>query len=222
MSTNKKFNVFKLLSLALGLALVAVLVFKGNSSDKVAEDKDAPVELSKSQEVYDLIMTRSSVRSYTDQEISEAQIDTLLRAAMAAPTGGNRQPWSFVVVKDKKILQELSGVLHFAEKQMAHTSLCIVVCGDLKKSFKTEYLEYWPFDCSAATENLLLQAHAMGLGAVWNTVTHSKEESGNVRRILNTPDHILPMAAVTIGYPKGPARPKDKFKPENIVINRFE
>lgn len=112
------------------------------------------------------IMSRTSVRAYTDRAISESQVDTLLRAAMAAPSAGNKQPWRFIVIRDKETLSYIADNFN-SMTMMKNAAVAIVVCGDTAATFPGEGVDYWIEDTSAATENLLLAAHAMGLGAVW-------------------------------------------------------
>ncbi len=223
MSNPKPFNVFKLLSLVLAVALVAVLVMHATqSSEKAVVSSDTTVSsLSASEQVYKNIMNRKSVRRYTDQAVSKEQVDTLLRAAMAAPTAVNRQPWAFVVIDKVEILKALAEQLPYA-KMIAKAPVCIIVCGDLNKTFKSDgAVDYWAFDCSAATENMLLQAEAMGLGAVWTALYPENDRVQLVKNMLNIPDHLIPMAAIPIGYPSGHEMPKNKYKVENVFYNQF-
>lgn len=152
------------------------------------------------------IMTRTSVRDYTDAPISKETLDTLLRAGMAAPTAGNKQPWKFIVVTDRSRLDSLaSGNWRMAAKAQA----AIVVCGDTTNVFPGEGKDYWVQDCSAATENILLAAHAVGLGAVWCGCYPISERVANVKRIFSIPEEIVPLSIVMLGYPTQPTEPKD-------------
>lgn len=164
------------------------------------------------------IMTRTSVRDYTDAPISKETLDTLLRASMAAPTAGNKQPWKFIVVTDRSRLDSLaSGNWRMAAKAQA----AIVVCGDTTNVFPGEGKDYWVQDCSAATENILLAAHAVGLGAVWCGCYPISERVANVKHIFSIPEEIVPLSIVMLGYPTQPTEPKDKYKPENIHYNNW-
>jgi len=107
------------------------------------------------------IMTRTSIRKYQNKPVEAAKIDTLIRAAMAAPTAVNKQPWHFVVVTDSELLQKLGG------ERFGKAPLAIVICGDMEKALQGPGRDFWIQDVSAATENLLLAANALGLGAVW-------------------------------------------------------
>lgn len=179
-----------------------------------AQDKEA------SQVVLDNIATRVSVRSYLDKPVEDAKIEQMLRAAMAAPTAMNRQPWHFVVINDKVQLKALGGDSPRGE-MFAKAPLAIVVCGDMDKAFDGPVRDFWIEDCSAATENLLLAAHALGLGAVWTGLYPDTRRCQAIADIIGLPETMIPLCTVVIGYPAGENTPKDKWKPENISYNRF-
>lgn len=167
------------------------------------------------------IMTRASVRSYTGAAIADAQLERLVRAGMAAPTARNRQPWKFVVLNQREVLDGLGERLPYA-KMLKQAPAAIVVCGDLKVAFPEQPAqEYWVQDCSAATQNILLAAHALGLGAVWTGVYPIAERVADVRTELRLPENLMPLAVIVIGHPAGETLPKDKWKPENLHWNRF-
>lgn len=208
-------NKFKIISLALAIALLACLcrlvyVMKQTSS--------APQE-SKAAVVMQNILSRKSVRAYTDQPVSRAQIDTLLRAAMAAPTGRDMRPWKFIVIDDKEMLKTLAEQLPYA-KMLPEAQAAVLVCGDLSVTDdKGNPSGNWMFDCSAATENLLLAAESMGLGAVWTAVYPYDERLRPVTEVMQLPDYIVPLNVIPIGYPKGNPQPKDKYDADNIHYN---
>ena len=161
-----------------------------------------------------LILKRKSVRQLSEYYISDLQVTTLLKAAMAAPTAKNAQPWHFVVVEDPDMLRWLSERLPYA-KMLSSSSLAIVVCGDL--SVHTgESAHNWMLDCAAATQNLLLVAESMELGAVWTGCYPYKERIDIVREALELPDHVMPLNVIPIGAPLGNERPLDKWKPERV------
>lgn len=139
---------------------------------------------------------------------------------MAAPTAVNKQPWAFVVVDDRKVLDKLAAELPYA-KMTAQAPLAIVVCGDLSKALNGETDRYWMLDCSAASENLLLVAESMGLGAVWTAVYPENDRIAKVRSVLSLPDHIIPFNLIPVGYPQHREEAKDKFKTENIHYNKW-
>ncbi|MCL1973345.1 MAG: nitroreductase family protein [Bacteroidetes bacterium] len=161
-----------------------------------------------------LILKRKSVRQFADCFVSDLQINTLLKAAMAAPTAKNAQPWHFVVIEDPDMLGHLSEHLPFA-KMLSSAALAIVVCGDTKVH-KGESAHNWMLDCAAATQNLLLVAESMDLGAVWTGCYPYKERINVVREALQLPNHIMPLNVIPIGAPMGNERTVDKWKPERV------
>ena len=153
------------------------------------------VEVSMSRELIQTIFGRRSIRRYTDELVSEINIQTLLEAAMAAPSASNRKPWHFVLIDDREVLDRLADV-HPYGKMLTHAPLCIAVCGDKAISDR-----FWVQDCSAATENLLLAATALGLGAVWLGVHPNEERSVAIREILGLPVDVPPLNLIAIGHP---------------------
>lgn len=171
--------------------------------------------------VIDNICTRVSVREFTGEKISQAQIDTLLRAAMSAPSALNHQPWAFIVITDDAILQQIGTQLPYS--RCANKPACAIVpCGDLSKAIEGEGQDFWINDVSAATQNLLLAAHAMNLGAVWTGVHPGQERIAILRDILHLPDHIIPLCVVPVGVPAEQPEIKNKYKEENIHYNQYE
>lgn len=170
--------------------------------------------------VLDNIATRVSVRSYLDKPVEEVKIEQLLRAGMAAPSAVNKQPWHFVVVTDKEQLKALAKTNPYAG-MAAKAPLAIVVCGDMKKALPGKAQEFWVQDCSAATENILLAANALGLGAVWTGTYPTEERCEAVAKVLQLPKSIVPLNIIVIGYPDGKNTPKDKWKPSNISYNTY-
>ena len=166
------------------------------------------------------IMTRVSVREFTGEKISAEQIDTLLRAAMAAPSAINKQPWAFIVVTDDKLIAKLGEALPYS-RCSNHPACAIIPCGDLSKAIEGEMGAFWINDVSAATENLLLAAHAMGLGAVWTGLHPDMNRAKLVQEMLGLPEHIIPLCVVPVGIPAEQPAVKDKYKPENIHYNKW-
>ncbi len=162
------------------------------------------------------IMTRTSVRSYTEKPVGTETIEKLLRAGMAAPTAMNRQPWHFVVVNGKANLAPLVKTNPRA-RMLASAPLAIVVCGDKSRFIGGEGETFWVQDCSAATENILLAAHALGLGAVWTGTYPVSERVKAVSEALKLPGNLVPLCTIVIGYPEGPTTPKDKWDPEKVT-----
>lgn len=177
-------------------------------------------EADKSEAVIENIMTRTSIRAFTDQPVDEATVEKILRAGMAAPTAVNRQPWAFVVVNDREQMERLREVHPFA--QMLKTAqLAIIVCGDMERALPGASQAYWIQDASAATENILLAAHGLGLGAVWCGVYPNPDVYPKVKEVLGLPSSVIPLNLIPIGYPAESPTPKDKWKPENIHYNKW-
>lgn len=204
-----KTNVF--LNLLLSVALVIISFNMLQLKNTARTDDGANPE----QAVIDNIMTRTSIRQYTGEKLSDKQIETLLRAGMAAPSAGNKQPWRMVVVQDKKVQQLLADSIQPA-KAAAGAAALIVVCGDLDETFPGDGCDYWVEDCSAVAENILLAAHALKLGAVWLGVYPKGDRCALVKKLLQLPQNIMPLGMMAVGYPAEDPAPKDKWKPENV------
>ena len=169
--------------------------------------------------VLDNILARTSIRSYQDRPVEQDKIEKLLRAGMAAPSAVDKRPWHFIVVTDKQVLEGLAQANPNAG-MAARAPLAIVVCGDKTKAL-TRVPDYWVQDVSAATENILLAAHGMGLGAVWTGTYPVTERVEKVAAVLNLPEHIIPFCTIVIGYPEKYQAPKDKWDEGNISYNTF-
>ena len=195
----------KLITLMLALALTI-----GVSAQQKAES-DAAIKN---------IMTRTSVRKYTNEAVTKADIETMLRAGMAAPTAVNKQPWHFVVVTDPDQLNALAAA-NRGTGMAAKAPLAIVVCGDMQKTLSGIGQGFWVQDCSAATENILLAANALGLGGVWTGLYPNEDRAKAVRDVVKAPENIVPLCVIVIGHPADNPTPKDKWKPENVSYNKF-
>ena len=163
------------------------------------------------------ILSRRSIRKYTSQSISEDIIKDLLNAGMHAPTARNRQPWHFVVVDDRGIIDGLSEAHPYA-KMLREATLAILVCGDRSIQEEDAYIVQ---DCSAATQNIMLAAHSHGLGSVWLGMYPRNDRMENVGRLLELPDHIMPVALISIGYPDEVKDAPDRYKEERVHWNKF-
>ncbi|MBR5834516.1 MAG: nitroreductase family protein [Bacteroidales bacterium] len=169
--------------------------------------------------VLENIHNRKSVRQYTAEPVSEEHIQTMLKAAMAAPSAVNYQPWRFVVVTEREQLDAMAEVLPFA-RMLKQAPLAIIVCGETLW-FEGKENIFWQQDCSAATQNLLLAAEALGLGAVWTGVYPDPQRSAELSAFLGLPETVQPLCAIPIGHPAGDDKPKDKWKPENIHYGKW-
>ena len=167
-------------------------------------------------EALEAIMTRRSIRKYTDKPVSDETVKKLLEAAMAAPSAHNRQPWHFIVIMDRATLNKIPEY-HQYSKMLEQAAVAIVVCGDNT----VQETDFWIHDCSAATENMLLAANALGLGAVWLGVHPSKQLIDDTRKLLGIPSHVTPLGIVSVGYPEEQKPPRQNYNPERIHRNRW-
>jgi nitroreductase len=166
-------------------------------------------------ETLEAIKTRRSIRNFIEQPISRDIVIELLEAAMFAPSAGNEQPWQFVILDDHRILDNIPRICSTAA-MCRQAAVAILVCGDAGLE---KYPEFWVQDCSAAVENLLLAAHAMGLGAVWAGIYPLKDRVEGFRRLLNLPDEITPFALVPLGYHEQKIAPQKRYKEERVHYN---
>ncbi len=158
------------------------------------------------------IRTRRSVRNFIAKPVPKEIIEELLRAAMSAPSAGNEQPWQFIVIDDRNKLEGVTEVNPNA-KMCREAQAAILVCGDTTKE---KYPGFWVQDCAAATQNILLAAHALGLGAVWTAVYPISERIEGFRRLFALPENVIPLSLVPLGYPARPLSQADRFQRERI------
>ena len=161
------------------------------------------------------IFSRRSIRKYTEESVSEENLTTLLKTAMAAPSASNRQPWHFITVTDRKTLDKLADA-HSYGKMLYEAPLCITVCGDTSISER-----FWVQDCSAATQNILVGVTALGLGAVWLGVYPRKERVKDVKEILNIPKGITPLCMISIGHPDEEKEPRTQYTEEKVHQDKW-
>ncbi len=210
----KKVEMFLIMLLA--VAVVVLSIVMSGMLEKI--DSELSPE-QKGEIVLESIMTRSSVRSYSEQVVEQSKVEAILKAGMAAPTGGNKQPWDMVVITERETLDAIPPLVKGAS-MAAKSQLAIAVCGSPSEAFLPEY---WVQDCSAMTENILLAAHAMGLGAVWCGV-YPENGTGRVAaisKLLSLPEGVLPLSIIVIGYPDTDATFKDKWNPSKVHYNQF-
>jgi nitroreductase len=165
------------------------------------------------------IFGRRSIRVYSPGEVSEPVLTRLLEAAMAAPSAMTKDPWRFVVVRNKETLTKLAA-LHPGAAMLASASVAIVVCGDLDAAFERQ-VSYLLQDCSAAIENLLLAAHAQGLGACWVGIYPGEPLIKQVRGLLSLPAAFIPVAAVSLGQPGEQPAPRTRYNPANVRAEKW-
>jgi nitroreductase len=163
------------------------------------------------------IMTRRSVRSFSDEPVSDEEAQVVLQAAMAAPSATNEQPWHFVVVRDRAVLERLSRATLYA-RPLAAAPLGLVVCADKRA---VRYPGFWVIDCAAAIENALVAAHAIGLGGVWIGVHPVPPFREAVRRVVGLPRRIVPHSLVALGHPQRVPEPVDRFDATRLHEDRW-
>jgi nitroreductase len=164
------------------------------------------------------IFERRSVRKFTDQKISDENVTALIRAGMAAPSGHNDQPWHFIVIDDKKILDEITKIQPFS-RPILDAQFVIIVCGDRDLKKVKEYADFWMMDCAAATQNILLAAQSLGIGSVWMGLYPIEEWASGVKKLLGLPENVIPLSLLPFGYPVEKTVPADRFIPERIHKN---
>ena len=194
----------------LGIVSLAAVLFSCNTTPKTEEVKKGYTET----ETIETIFNRKSVRAYQDKVVEQEKIDLLLKAGMAAPSGMDRRPWELVVLNDRAAMDSLAQALPYA-KMLAEAPMAIIVCGDPEKS------SYWYIDCSAVSQNILLAAEALGLGAVWTGAYPSEERMAAVAEAVGLPANILPLNVIPVGYPAGENTPKDKYNEAKVHYNKW-
>jgi len=160
------------------------------------------------------IFGRRSIRAYTSTAVSEEAIQKLLEAAMAAPSAVAKDPWRFVVIRQRQTLARIAAELPNGQ-MLASAALGIAVCGDLRAAHDQQ-LSYLLQDCSAAIENLLLCAHILGLGACWLGVHPREQRIKALTMILSLPPSVIPVACVSLGYPAEHLQPRTRFNPAYV------
>ncbi|MFP4497391.1 MAG: nitroreductase family protein [Vulcanimicrobiota bacterium] len=207
----------------IGLLILCSILLGLNytSGNKVSKESKGENEVKEiGNNAIEIIMDRTSIRSYTDEPVSEEHIDKILKAGMAAPTAANKQPWAFIVVTDREKLDALAGQLPYA-KMLSQAPAAIVVCGVPELGLEGIENQYWVQDCSAASQNILLAIHDLGLGGVWTGAYPMKEREKAVREILEIPKNIIPLNVIAFGHPDKDYKPRDKYRPERIHYNKW-
>ncbi len=168
-------------------------------------------------ELMEGILTRRSIRKFTDKPVSDNDLNDLLKAAMQAPSAGNKQPWHFIIINDRKILDAITE-FHDYSKMLKESPVAILVCGD----FETEkYCGYWVQDCSAATQNILLAAHTKGLGAVWLGIYPKQDRIDGIKKLFDLPSNVYPLSVIALGHPNEKKEPANRFNKEKIHYNKW-
>lgn len=168
--------------------------------------------------VLDTIFQRRSIRQYTDQAVPREVLVDLLRAAMAAPSAVNKQPWEFVVVTRPERMADLQAVLPYGRY---NAPAAVVVCGVPEAAQNEPTGSYWVQDCSAATENLLIAAVGLGLGTVWTGVYPVAERVRDVQRVLGLPAGVVPLGVILVGYPAEEKPARTQYREERVHWERY-
>ena len=174
----------KILHYIFGFDILAVIKWKGDDTMDTLE----------------AIMTRKSVRNFTDQAISDEALDTILKAGMSGPSCVNARDWSFVVTRDAELLKKMADANGRPADPLRGAALGILVLGDLERAFKLAP-DYWIIDGSIAAQNMILAAHAMGIGSVWLGTYPQMERVEAQRKLLGLPDTVIPHSILAFGYP---------------------
>ncbi|MBC8059485.1 MAG: nitroreductase family protein [Clostridiaceae bacterium] len=170
-------------------------------------------------DVIDIIYKRRSIRDYLDKQVDRDIIITLLKAATAAPTAVNCQPWEFIVIDEEDKLSELKEELIFARY---NAPVAIVVCGNMELTLKGKDHDLWIQDCSAAIENILIAATSLGLGSVWIGIYPVENRVKLLKNILNIPEHVIPLSIVYIGYPAQQREPRTRYNEKRVYWQEYE
>ncbi|MBO4554123.1 nitroreductase family protein [bacterium] len=215
MNRSRLTNIILTTILVIGVAILVTQMqnAKEKRNEKGAEYETTVAEMKAGEKgAMDVIFSRKSVRHYTEQAVEADKLLALVKAGMAAPTAMNRQPWSFIIVTNMTSVAPISDKPGLMMLQKAKA--VILVLG--KKDEK-----FWQQDCSAATENILLAAEAMGLGAVWCAGYPLTDRTDSYKALFNYSDEYEVLSLISIGYPTGEDEPKDKYKEEKIHWNRW-
>ncbi len=176
-------------------------------------------EDAKMKDTFDVIHARKSVRNFTGAPVNKADLEQIIKAGMAAPTAANMQPWSFIVITEREILDGLAAGLPNA-KMLTKAGAAIIVCTEPDRA-NGKSRDLAIIDASAAGENILLAIEAMNLGGVWTAAYPYADRMTHVKAVLNIPQEVIPLNVIAIGIPAGQDKPKDKYKQEKIHWERW-
>ncbi len=168
-------------------------------------------------DVLEAIHTRRSIRKYENRPVPPDAVRQLLAAAMTAPSARNGQPWQFVVIDDRALLDACADICPNAA-MIRGAPMAIAVCGDLDREGSEGY---WPIDCSAAVENMLLAARGIGLGACWCGVYPRPHRIEGLRKLFGVPERVVPHSLVVLGYPAEAFARQDRYREERVHCNRW-
>jgi nitroreductase len=168
-------------------------------------------------ELTDIILSRRSIRKYKSKKVEHFKIMQILKCAQYAPSAVNKQPWHFILIDDRKIFDRIMEI-HPNSRMLSTASHAILVCGD-------EHLQhddgYWIADCGAATQNILLAAHSLGIGSCWIGLYPRKQRMQAVSELMELPSHVQPFALVSLGYPEEAKSIPERFRVEKVFLNSW-
>lgn len=170
-------------------------------------------------EIIDIILSRRSIRQFTPEAVDDETLKLLLKAAMSAPTACNSQPWEFIVVTQKEVLDQIRTKLLFARY---NAPTAIVVCSNVGIANNSAARDHWVQDCSAATENILIAAAGMGLGAVWIGVYPYPSKIRPLSETLGIPENVIPLSMIYIGYPAEVKEPRTQYDEHKVYWQYYE
>lgn len=191
-----------------------------NNHDDIKNYYESAKEKKKTKEIlniFEAIFTRRSIRCFTGEIVKESDLKTIIKAGCYAPSANNRQPWDFIIIKEKDIMEKISEV-HSRAKMIVEAGCGIIICGDKEKQTQTGLLIE---DCSASIQNMLLCAHGLGLGAVWcglYPVTHLTKA---VKELLELPNNIVPVGLVVVGHTAEDKEMVFRYNEEKIHIDTW-
>jgi len=168
-------------------------------------------------ELYDGLITRRSIRAFKPDPLDRDQVDEIIRAGMYAPSAVNCQPWHFIVIDDRSLMDRIMQI-HPYSKMLAEAPYAVLVCGDQNLEHGPGY---WVVDCGAATQNILLAAHAKGIGSVWLGLHPREQRKEGIKELFDLPGHIQPFSLIALGYPNEQKPVPDRYKKERIHYNRW-
>lgn len=195
--------------------IFAVIVLFSAMSCTNRDNEKTNAESSRMNNTIETILNRKSVRVYSDNEIPQSDIQTILKAAMASPSSKDGRPWHFIVINDKETLHQLAEKLPNAS-MVKNANKAIIVCGDTTLSPNN-----WYIDGSAATQNILLAAESLGIGSVWTAVYPYEDRAEALNQVIPLPENIRALSLIPLGYPAREETPKDKFDESRIHLEKW-
>jgi nitroreductase len=210
--------------MAFMVVLVGVISLPGWAKEKPAvettpgalEDLKVP---SGTLDTITAIMTRRSIRDYTSHPVPEDLVKLLVEAGMCAPSAFNERSSEFIVINDRKVLDEIFNIIAKA-KQIKRATMAIMICGNTGKE-KFPGQGFWQLDGSVAAENILLAAHAVGLGAVWTAIYPYEDRMAAVKKLMQLPEEVQPLCIIPIGYPAEKKFRELRFEPARYHQNKW-